>query len=799
LAVLFLPLFFLLAVELTLRLFGFRYPTHFFDRLDSGPRNMFAENQKFGWRFFPRRLARAPDPIRVSKIKPPGSYRVFVFGESAALGDPEPAYGFSRMLRELLEARCPGTQFEVINTGMTAINSHAILQIAGDCVPFQGDVWILYMGNNEVVGPFGAGSVFGSKAPPLAIIRTGLAAKRTAIGQMLDALWERGAPANARRPAQWEGMKMMLDERIRPDDPILERVQDHFSRNLQDILSIAARVGAKSIVCSVSSNLKDCPPFASLNRPGLSDAMKAQWERLLSSGAELEGLNDWDQALAHFQQAAEIDDSYAALAFRMARCYLALGQVAAAREQFARARDLDTLRFRADTRLNRIIRDLCASRRAEGVTFFDSEQVVSNLCKQGIAGEECFWDHVHFNFSGNYAIASGLADQVLASLPEPVRRSAESGGTILTENECAERLAFTDWDQRLVLGQMARRMQEPPFTSQLDHETSSQRRSALVTALDQKLDRQGLARAAETYRAALARRPDDWILHDRFGALLEASGDLVGAAQHWQIVMKIVPERVETCFKLGEISARQGRPIDAEIYFRRVLGIRPTSFEAMNGLGLLRMESGNFEEAIRFFEQALTANPKFAEAHVNWGLTEYRRGNAGLAEAHYREALRCNAGSVAANVNLGNLLAAQQKHAEAIDHYVQALNLRSNEATVHFALANSLAAVGRNSEAVARFQEAIRLNPALAEAHFNLGVALAKQGDLSAATTAFQQASRLNPGDSRAHFNLGVALAKQSRWSEAADQFRAVLSLDPGNAAASQYLQTAMAKDQLGP
>src|SRR4030095_1573736 len=95
-----------------------------------------------------------------------------------------PAYGFARMLREVLEERCPGTKFEVVNVAMTAISSHAILRIARDCTSFEGDLWIVYMGNNEVVGPFGAGSVFGAKAPSLPLIRVVLAAKGTCIGQL---------------------------------------------------------------------------------------------------------------------------------------------------------------------------------------------------------------------------------------------------------------------------------------------------------------------------------------------------------------------------------------------------------------------------------------------------------------------------------------------------------------------------------------------------------------------------------------------------------------------------------------
>ena len=46
---------------------------------------------------------------------------------------------------------------------MTAINSHAILPIARECARRDGDLWIIYMGNNEMVGPFGAGTVFGSR------------------------------------------------------------------------------------------------------------------------------------------------------------------------------------------------------------------------------------------------------------------------------------------------------------------------------------------------------------------------------------------------------------------------------------------------------------------------------------------------------------------------------------------------------------------------------------------------------------------------------------------------------------
>src|SRR5438034_88330 len=107
-------------------------------------------------------------------------------------------------------------------------------------------------------------------------------------------------------------MKMMLNEQIRAADPMLQRAYDHFAGNLGDILSMATRAGVKPIVCSVSSNLKDCPPFASLHRPGLSEARNGEWTRLFASAIELESRKDLNQALVLYRQAAEIDDTYAA-------------------------------------------------------------------------------------------------------------------------------------------------------------------------------------------------------------------------------------------------------------------------------------------------------------------------------------------------------------------------------------------------------------------------------------------------------------------------------------------------------
>jgi tetratricopeptide (TPR) repeat protein len=589
-------------------------------------------------------------------------------------------------------------------------------------------------------------------------------------------------------------MKMMAQEQVRADDPRLRRVYDHFRRNLNDMLSTAKRAGAQSIVCTVSSNLRDCAPFASVKRSNIAPSQEQNWARLVKQGSELDSSSKYAEALESYRQAGQIDNTPADLHFRIGRCLVTHGDAGAARVQFTQARDLDALRFRADTRINEIIREVCAFRVSEDVRLFESETVMTNQCALGIPGAECFWDHVHFNFAGNYLVARGLADQVVALLPEPLRRQAAAHAGTLSQEQCAERLAYTDWDQRLVLQEMIHRFRDAPFTTQLDHEQALAHWVRLGADSDHATRPEALAKAAAIYRGALARREDDWILHHRLGFVLEAQGDLRGAEQEWKRVVAMIPEQADAWFKLGDIATRESKWPDATDAFQHVLQQRSQSFEAMNGLGLVRMGEGKPDEAIACFARALQMEPKFAQAHVNWGLALARQGKTAEGAAHYQEALRHDPESSAAHINLANILAAAGKHSEATDHYRLALRSRPREASLHLSLANALAALGRNGEAKEHYRSAVTLNPSLADAHFNLALLLAKEGDLAGATICFQQAVQLSPADLEAHLNLGVALARQNRFQDAIPQFDAVLRLQPDNAAARRYLDLARAR-----
>src|SRR5215472_6928818 len=168
------PVVALVVLEGGLRLVEFGSPPNFLLTQQKDGKTFYFQNNQFGKRFFGPQRIRRPHPLYFAKSKPADTVRVFVFGESAAYGDPYPAFGLPRMLEAMLSSRYPGVRFEVENAAMTAINSHAILPIARDCAKANGDIWVIYMGNNEVVGPFGAGTVFSSQTPPMSLIRAAL-------------------------------------------------------------------------------------------------------------------------------------------------------------------------------------------------------------------------------------------------------------------------------------------------------------------------------------------------------------------------------------------------------------------------------------------------------------------------------------------------------------------------------------------------------------------------------------------------------------------------------------------------
>ena len=336
-----IPFVLLVVLELILRVTGYGYSTSFF--VPAGDGRTLAVNHRYGWQFFPRETATAPFPCFMSARKPEKTIRIFVLGESAALGTPDPAFGFSRILDVMLKRQYPERRFEIVNAAMWGINSHVILPIARECAGHDPDLFIIYMGNNEVVGLHAPEAGIFNLTPYLKVLRLAQRFKATKIGQLSEAIRRKAGGSEG----ECQDMEFFRKRRLASDDPLRRAVRDNFEDNLADILKATGRSGAKTILCTVAVNLKDCPPLASLHRRDLSPADEAAWNRLYENGISAEAAGLYDKASVLFLEAAKLDDRFADLQYRLARCFFAGGQFEKAAVHYKLACDSDALQFRS--------------------------------------------------------------------------------------------------------------------------------------------------------------------------------------------------------------------------------------------------------------------------------------------------------------------------------------------------------------------------------------------------------------------------------------------------------------------
>ncbi|MBT3603236.1 MAG: tetratricopeptide repeat protein [Candidatus Latescibacteria bacterium] len=628
---------------MTLRLLDVGFPTDFL--VESHLPNRVRSNQKFAWRFFPPQIARKPVLFTIQSPKPKGVYRIFVLGGSAAVGVPQPAFNFSRILETMLEAQYPQIDFEVVNTAMVAINSHVVLPIIQKCAEYEPDLFIVYMGNNEVVGPFGAGSIFGAHTLDLSAIRLGLWLKTWRLGQVIDQQIQTLVASPAlRSQTEWSGMKALLQNRIALQDVRLENVYHNFEKNLQDVVAMARKVNTPLMLCTVGVNLTDSAPFASLHRPDISESEQQTWERAYTTGSDhLENKNPL-AARVKLLEAAAIDDHHANLHFQLGQCYAQLNDQDQAQTHYLLARDLDALRFRADTQINSLIRETVAQHQTENIHLVDIDHIMRETTGIQLPGHEFFYEHVHLTFEGNYTIAKSLYNKLGTLLPNAITQSPTSlVASHLTQEDCAKRLVFTEWSQYQMQKKILNLTNKPPFTYQSDYlaqrnrnlDLLSQYRRATPTADMLKISKGELtkavketpddvyfrlrladilaqswprdyAQALEQVRVALDLYPDDIDLLTYYGDILEYDGKFGAAQNQYERILKIMPQKTQAYLRIGHALAQQGKVGEAQSLFKKAYEKAPHSNSVIIHYGNFLQNRGQIDAARRIFSDGLT-------------------------------------------------------------------------------------------------------------------------------------------------------------------------------------------------
>ena len=346
-------------------------------------------NSRFANQYYPRLLPSIPTPgksVLFERHKQPGTFRIFVLGESTSQGFPYGATeAFPFRLEQMLTRA--GVRCEVINLSMSAITSYVGLDMARHVADLSPDLVLVYFGHNEFLGIGGSAS----HARPL--FRLNQLASRLRIYQTLKQLL---SLSHTDTPASL--LEVMANVPGTPlDSEEYETTLMAYRRSLKGIVDVFSGTQAEVLILGVARNLRDFPPFRSgirRSRPDQDD-LADRLNHQVQSGQPLPGPRQVDDGL----------ESYA-----LARSLLQQGLVQQARDYFVRACDLDQLRFRASTDIRRVAREVCQH---GGCGYLDLQPLVDGLSREGVAGNDIFVDQVHPSLSAHHQLAQELARHIL--------------------------------------------------------------------------------------------------------------------------------------------------------------------------------------------------------------------------------------------------------------------------------------------------------------------------------------------------------------------------------------------------
>ncbi len=753
-----IPSSFFIAIEIVLRISEYGYPSGFFVKEKVGGKECYVNNYKFSWRFFPKSMARLSASVVVPVQKEKGAFRVFVFGESAAMGDPDPAFSFSRMLQVMLEKKYPDKKIEIYNTAITAINSHVLLPIVKDCLKLEPDLFVVYTGNNEVIGPYGLSAALSPFLSHRFLIKAKIALDQTKTGQWLAAL---SSPDQANQQ-EWLGMEMFMKNSVRYNDADLNTIYENFRLNLNEICNTTTSAGVKIILSTVITNVSDCSPFLSLHPATFSSDSLKRWQTYFDKGVSLMDSGYHKKAIDQYVKAYQLDDEHAELNFRLAKCYQKIGKQEKANDFFLKAQDFDALRFRADSRLNEIIKQVADTYAGKGVSLADAK-VFSDQQRPGLlAGNDLLYEHVHLNLRGNFSLANCILPHVerLLNLQIPM--------DVVDLPSCKLRLAYSSFDEMRINEINLGRIKSLPFTYQYSNKEEVKALQDSIEHSRQKWDSLFKVSTNEYYVQAVAHHPQDWFIHLNYLRFLHYSESYAMAAQEAVALYELLPFEYLSSVNMGITHMGLKEYDKAQEYFEKAVAINPYFSEAYRNLSLLQEEQFIFYKAAHYLQKARASTQSQSVLYNRAGVYFAKDKKLDSAMIYFAKAISLNPGFTEARQNYTRVT--KMKEQKLVPPAVTSFSEEYNKANAYFREGNYKAAIDF-------YQKALRTTPSFPNAHNNIGICYIQLHKYEEAKKHFSEAIKIDPDFYDAYPNLSTLLNQMGQYAEAIKVIDKALSI----------------------
>lgn len=565
LIMIFIPVIFFILLESGLRLFKYGYDLSMW--VEAAP-GKYMLNWDVARRYF---YTVNTNPTSINDIfdieKQENSFRVFVLGESSAAGYPYmPMGSFSRYIRKRLELNYPGTRIEVVNIGLTAINSYTLRDFVPEVLDQKPDLVLIYTGHNEYYGALGVGSQESvSNSPSLINLLLYLNEFKTTqlIRDFLKWFLETITVENSDPATGTLMSRMAAEKEIEYNSEKFQAGLNQFESNMSDIIRMIKDEKIPLIISTLASNLKDQSPFISIKNGKNPPADKI-----------------YEEAQQEYEK----------------------GNYTRADSLFRFAKDLDGLRFRAPEEINLIIKNLGKD---FSVPVVDADSLFNSLSINGIAGDNLMTDHLHPTLEGYKQIGRIFYEEMRRMNYLPAK-SMEKYHFEMQHEVASGKFVFSTFDSTVADYRIRVLKNDWPFNDpkmKKDYWTICRPKNFLDTMAVHFI------LGNKTWDQAVEQIADKSL----------SRGDIEGFTEHMRVLIYQYPIVVEFYDKLENITLGYLKIRDyviAEQILNLEYELKPNAFST-KWLGQIALNSGKLNEAIKYLEESISYSSNDEQALYN--------------------------------------------------------------------------------------------------------------------------------------------------------------------------------------
>jgi len=624
---------------------------------------------------------------RFARIKPPGTYRIFCLGGSTTQGRPyDDTTSFCGWLRAMLSKADNSHQWDLINAGGSSYASYRVAKLMEELNQYQPNMYIIYSGHNEFLEKRTFEHI---SATPEALRNLATIVCRSRIGTLGKRLIDRISGQSKRSDKKGDllpgEVETILEKTVGPetyhrDEEMQKQVLKNYRYNLRRMTDIARAAGAKVMFVTPASKLRDCAPFKSEHRAGLTDTDREHWEVVFGQAKTAYQDREWNKSLTLLDDAATIDDRYAELHYLRGRVLWELERYDEARTAFIRARDEDVCPLRSLSPMWDIVIEVAKERE---VPVIDFVTMLEEKAEHGVPGEDLFFDHAHPTIEGNRQLALRLLETMVEEeIVHPVKT----------------------WDDAAIAAV------KEEVESKLDREAHGAALRNLATLL------KWAGKYEEAHKLALRAEemiPKDADTHFHLGASAAKVGRVDEAMNHYRQALELNPNHPAAHTNLANMLTAQGKFDQAIPHYRYVIQLEPNIALAHYNLGRVLAAQRKFDEAIVCYRQALRLDNKYVKAYSSMGKALAAQGKFDQAVTYHRQALQLKGDYIESLMSMAWILATNpdpkiRNVIEAITLAERAAELTKYEnAVVLNILATAYAEAGKFDQAITTAEKAL--------------------------------------------------------------------------------------------